>query len=146
MASLIRPRCGAGQQSASRFGYAGVTPPRAAKREGPFTPLFNVELSSDSLFGVYRSGYGTQAISMEDVLEIKGGKDRRGGALYGLKIGALIGAGMGLLSSFTPEEACYVEPCPGTSGYLIQIAASGALSGVAIGAIRGNRIQFVITR
>ena len=64
-------------------------------RQGQLYPLFNVELSSDSLFGVYRSGYGTQAISMEDVLEIKGGKDRRGGALYGLKIGTLIGAGTG---------------------------------------------------
>lgn len=64
-------------------------------RNGRLYPLFNVELSSDSLFGVYRSGNGTQAISMEDLLEIKGGKDRRGGALYGLKIGTLIGAGTG---------------------------------------------------
>ena len=83
---------------------------------------------------------------MENVLEIRGGKDRRGGALYGLKIGALIGAGMGLLSSFSAAEACYVEPCPGTSSYLIQMAAGGALWGVTIGAIRGNRIQYVITR
>lgn len=105
-----------------------------------------MELSSDSLFGVYRSGYGTQAISMQDVLQIKGRKDRAGGALYGLKIGAVIGAAMGLLSSFSPQEACHVKPCPGTSGYLIQMAASGALWGVTIGAILGNRIQYVITR
>ena len=115
-------------------------------RNGRLYRLYNVELSSDSLFGVYRTGNGTQAISMEDVLEIEGGKDRGGGALYGLKIGALIGAGMGLLSSFSPEKACHMNPCPGTSGYLIQMAASGALWGVTIGAIRGNRVRYVITR
>jgi hypothetical protein len=115
-------------------------------RDGRLYPLFNVELSSDSLLGVYRGGNGTQAISMEDVLEIKGSKDHRGGALYGLKIGALIGAGMGLLSSFSVEDTCYVQPCPGTSGYLMQMAAGGALWGLTIGAIRGNRIQYVITR
>ena len=114
-------------------------------RYGRRYPLFNVELSSDSLFGVYRNGYGTQAISMADVLEIRGGKDRGGGALRGLKIGALIGAGMGLLSSFSSEAPCRVEPCPGSSAYVIQMAAGGAVWGVTIGAIRGNRIQYVIT-
>ena len=39
--------------------------------------------------------------------------------------GALIGAGLGMLSSLSPQERCNVTPCPGTSAYVIQMAASG---------------------
>ena len=131
--------------------YRAVSRTLAAKeaevvtRDGLLYPLFNIEFSRDSLFGVW-IGNGSRAISMRDVLEIKGGRDREDGARHGLKIGALIGAGMGFLSSLSPDETCYVAPCPGTTAYVIQMAVSGALWGVVIGAIRGNRIQYVVTR
>ena len=109
-------------------------------------PLLNVELAGDSLFGLYPHGGGRRAVPLREIVEINGGKDHRDGAIHGLRLGALIGAAAGFLTSMSSEEGCYTSPCPGTTAYVLESAAAGAMWGVVVGSIRGNRIRYVVGR
>jgi uncharacterized membrane protein len=68
-------------------------------------------------------------------LEVSNGK--RGRALKGMWIGALVGAGSGALLMIDPPESCADDlflPCEGPS-MVLQGAAGGAMWGLVIGAL-----------
>ena len=111
-------------------------------RNGQLFALYSVELKSDSLFGVAKFGDGSVTQPLSSVLEIRTGKDRWGGGLVGSAIGAGIGALIGFAGYSEAEQGYY-----GTRGeFAANMAVGGALWGVIIGAIRGNRTKYMVER
>jgi hypothetical protein len=104
--------------------------------------LYNVQLQGDSVVGMSPFGGGPGLFTIEEVFEIKTSKDRTAGGVVGALIGAGVGVAMGL-ASYSSREQCYV--C--TKGeYTGVMTVGGAMWGVLIGAIRGNRTKYTIVR
>ncbi len=111
-------------------------------RTGQLYSLYSLEVEADSIFGVTRYGDGSQTLPLANVLEIRTGKDRTGGAIRGAVIGGAIGVVLGL-AAYSTRESCF-DCSRGEFG--LQMAVGGALWGIIIGAIRGDRTKYIVER
>jgi hypothetical protein len=114
-------------------------------RTGELYSLYSLEVEEDSVFGVLRYGNGSQRVPLADVLEIRTGKDRMSGGIRGAAIGGAVGLVLGFVG-YSPQATR--DSCPGCSRseFGVQMTIGGALWGVMIGAIQGDRIRYVVGR